>query len=287
MKIRLSARGLFSIGFAILVVTNAIVLSGVAFNRSGEPDARLTLTERELPLPYQVHKENSGLALQLRWRALGKTGGDARSSYGRSPAWLDAEKLKALGFPIGDYVTTGGDSGVRKKTLPKEVFIVLENNGQHYREALKQAEQALESAEEAFKLKPGDQRRRNQHKAAARALKRERFAETRLFAIDAGLDAKKLRAQYPDRSRFIITRGLVKPRFNYNKDNTEVDGYISTLSVASINVPRQQRPIFDLILTQKKSHASDFQPPRYEVKLMYGRRWEPWILSARPLRDPS
>ena len=287
MKIRLSSRGLFSIGFAILMATNAIVLSGVASNRSGEPDARLTLTERELQLPYQVHKENSGLALRISWRALGRTDEEGRLFDWHSPAWLDAEKLKALGFPVGDDLDAGGDRSVHKKRLPKEVFIVLENAGQHYAEALKRAERELESAEEAFKLNSDDQRLSNRRKKAVRDLERERLVKTRLFAIDAGLDARQLRARYADRSRFMIARGLVKARFNHDKDRTGVYGYISKLSVASINVPRKHRPVFDRILTQNKSRDSEFRAPRYEVNVMYGRRWEPWILSARPLRDPS
>src|SRR5207245_9835380 len=43
--------GLLS-ALALIVVTNAIVLAGVLSNRRGEPDAILTLTERELPLGW-------------------------------------------------------------------------------------------------------------------------------------------------------------------------------------------------------------------------------------------
>ena len=35
---------------ALIVLTNVVVLAGVAYNRSGEPDATVTLTERELNL---------------------------------------------------------------------------------------------------------------------------------------------------------------------------------------------------------------------------------------------
>ncbi len=286
MKIRLSSRGLFAIGFAILLATNAIVISGVASNRSGEPDAHLTLTERELPLPYQVRKENSGLTLQLRWRVLGRKDAAGRFTDGHTPAWLDAEKLKALGFFLRDHAGTRGKKTVSKKILPKEVFIVLEYDGRHYEEALLRAEQELVSAEEDFKSDPGDERRRNRQKKAARELELERIVKTRLFAIDAGLDARKLRARYADRSRFMITRGLVKPRFGHTGE-AEVYGYIPKLSVASINVPRKHRPIFDLILTQNRARGSEFRAPRYEVNVMYGRRWEPWIMSARPLHDRS
>ena len=83
----------------------------------------------------------------------------------------------------------------------------------------------------------------------------------------------------------MITKGLVKPRIQEHKDKTEVFGYISKLSVATINVPLKQRQLFDFIRTQNDSQDSDLRRPRYEVKLIYGRRLEPWILSLRSLGD--
>jgi hypothetical protein len=69
MKILSSSRTLFALGFILLVATNLVVLAGVLLNRSAEPEALMTLTERELPLPFRLHKENSGLALRIAWRA--------------------------------------------------------------------------------------------------------------------------------------------------------------------------------------------------------------------------
>ena len=52
----------------LLLVVNGIVLGGVYYNRSGIPEATLTMTERELPLAYNYrHKENSGVTLRLNW----------------------------------------------------------------------------------------------------------------------------------------------------------------------------------------------------------------------------
>ena len=57
-------------GAALIVLTNAIALVGVAYNRSGEPDSTLTLTRRELQMSYRWwrDRENSGIALRLLWR---------------------------------------------------------------------------------------------------------------------------------------------------------------------------------------------------------------------------
>ncbi len=51
MKMLLSSRGLFTLGFVILLATNIIVFSGVASNRSGNLEAQIILSERELTLP--------------------------------------------------------------------------------------------------------------------------------------------------------------------------------------------------------------------------------------------
>ena len=287
MKIRLSSRGLFAMGFVILIVTNIVVLSGVASNRAGTPETRITITERELQLPYRVHEENSGLTLRLVWRALGQDEDYNNYNNWRSPVWFSAEKLEELGFNIDKYLSSKDDASFYKQPIPKEVFIVLENNGEPYKEAVKRAEIALEKEKDLFQFNSGDKRLRDNFERAEKRLKRERITASRLFAIDAGLDPQKLREKYHDRTRFIITKGLVKPRYNYNKKRKEVFGYITKLSVASIHVPLKHRKIFDAILVQDKSKRNEFRPPRYEVALAYGSRFEPWIVSVQYRGDKS
>lgn len=287
MKILLSSRGLFSFGFLVVVATNIVVLSGVASNRYGEPESQVTLTERELQLPYRVHEENSGLALRLTWRALGKAEDYNNYSDWRTPAWLGAEKLENLGFNINNFLSSVGNTTFYNQPIPKEVFIVLENNGEPYREAVKRAEIAFYKEESSFKLNPGDKRLRDNYERAEKKLKREREEETHLFAIDAGLDPSELRDKYGDQSRFIITKGLVGARYDHDKNKKKVFGYISRLSVASIHVPLKHRQIFDPILAQDKSRKNDFRSPRFEVKLAYGSRFEPWVMSVRSVDDKS
>lgn len=286
MKILLSSRGLFAIGFLILVATNIVVLSGVASNRSGNPEAQITLTERELQLPCRVHEENSGLNLRLAWRALAKNDDNKYPDW-RSPAWFSAEKLEELGFNIDNYLKSKDIATFYKRPIPKEVFIVLEINGEPYRKAVKRAEMAFEKEESLSKLNSTDKSLRDNFERAEKRFKRERITESHLFAIDAGLDPKKLREVYNDQTRFIITKGLVKPRYNYNKNIKEVLGRITKLSVGSIHVPLKHRKVLDNILAQDKQKKNDFQSPRYEVKLAYGSRLESWIVSVNPLDDKS
>lgn len=286
MKIFLSPRWLFALGFIVLLATNIVVLSGVASNRSGEPKTQITLTERELQLPHQIHEENSGLSLRLTWRALGSEDYNSYSDW-RSPGWFSAEKLEELGFDLDVFLNVSDGTTFYRQPIPKEVFIVLENNGEPYRETVARAEMAFNRAENAFKLNPDDKNIRDSFERAENELNRERLGKTRLFAIDAGLDGDELREKYGDRKRFIITMGLVEPRFNHTKNKKEVFGHISRLSVSSINIPLKHRHIFDSILSQGKSTRDDFRSPRFEVKLAYGKRLEPWIISVKSLDDKS
>ncbi len=40
-------------GLGIIIATNVIALAGVAYNRPGQPEATIELTERELAMPYR------------------------------------------------------------------------------------------------------------------------------------------------------------------------------------------------------------------------------------------
>ena len=288
MKIRISSRALFALGFVILAATNIVVLSGVASNRSGNPETLVTLTERELQLPYRVHEENSGLSLRLVWRTLGKNEEEMYDYSGwKSPAWFSAEKLDELGFKT-DGALSSDDNGTHyRKPIPKEVFIVLENNDETYRDAIKIAEKVLEKAQGLFKSNSGDKTLRNKYESAEKRLKKERMENSRLFAIDAGLYPGELRNKYKDRARFIIVKGLVKPRYRYHKKKKEMFGVISRLSTERIHVPLKHRNVLDNILAQDKPKQNGFQSPRYEIKLAYGSRLEPWIVSVHHMEDKS
>lgn len=285
MNYILSSRGLFALSFILLVATNMVVLYGVASNRSGEPESQITLTERELQLPYRVREENSGLALRLTWRTLGKDENYNIYSNYHSPFWLNSQKLKELGFNVDDYLGSGSNKKYFKQPIPKEVFIVLENDGQPYKEAVKRAELVVEREQKTFTLNPDDKKLRDSFERAEKRLQRERVAASRLFAINAGLDSTQLRKKYGDRTRFIIVKGLVKPKSYRSKKTNEVVGYISRLSITNIHIPLEYRQIFDTILAKNKSRSRGSGSPRFEVSLAYGNRLEPWIMAVNHMDD--
>jgi hypothetical protein len=90
---------------ALIAITNAIALGGAVYNRSGEPDSTLALSDRELQLPCESWSgsENSELSLRLNWRVLQESASGEPLSVSRahldgpavaaSPAALRARRL--------------------------------------------------------------------------------------------------------------------------------------------------------------------------------------------------
>ena len=287
---------LFILGFVLLMAVNAIVLLGVWTNRSGKTEAVLELTERELALPYIINDENSGLALRLEWRILPESGDDTYQTYNSwghwgSPVWFNEQKLKELGFKIDIFTCPDEKSKRRKEPLPKDVYIVLEYDGAAYREALKRAEVYMEKAEAAIQANKNEESVQNRFKEAQKILKAEGDYRSRLFAIDAGLDAAILREHYTDRSKFSIVPGIVRLECRYDKDKKVVMGSISDIRVDKINVPLSYRKPLYSTLAKDRSRKDDLSgirnkltfysrgenEPRYKVHLAYGSRFEPWI----------
>jgi hypothetical protein len=163
------------------------------------------------------------------------------------------------------------------------VFIVLEYNGDSYKISLERAEASLKKSKELLAANSRDKKVRDTYKSAEERLQRERLSESRLFVIDAGLNAKTLRQKYKDRTRFIITNALVEPRYTHRNKKKEAWGYVDKLSIDNIHVPLNRRGLFESIISKRKRHKKKLPTPRYTVDLAYGARFEPWIVSVRPL----
>ena len=127
------------IGVGLIIVTNAIVLAGVSYNRSGEPESTITLTERELRLPYRYsgNDENSGIHLRINYR---RGSGYFSRDYKQTEifAWFNKEKLAALGFDVSQPFIQDEDKRHYQRLREKEVFLVLEYNGMAYQGVLKE-----------------------------------------------------------------------------------------------------------------------------------------------------
>jgi len=270
-------------GIALILATNAVIVVGVMSNRSGEPDATVRLTERELTLPgrYGLTEENSGLSLRLTWRVMDRDRrpDDAMYSW-RGPAWLDQAKLAALGFDV--TADAGTPEGKRRygKMLPREVLWVLEYDGEASRQMLGRVQEHLRAEEALLAGNPGQKEFVDRVNEARRALYREQRVNSRLVVIDAGTDHRALRAHYADRSRYLIARGQVRIRVEARAgEQARVSGYVEHLSIEGVNVPLVHRPVLDPFLADRPTSGKDTSP-RYAVTLNVGRRLEPWIVDV-------
>jgi hypothetical protein len=264
-------------GLAIIVLGNAVALLRIYYNRSGVPNAEVTLTQRELRLPhyYGFESENSGIALRLQWRVIDKNS-DAPYYWGH-PAWLNETKLHALGFDTSIPVNAPHAAAKYQKMLPREAYIVLEYMGSTYAARLKHAHAELTRQQQLAAEHPNDKQHSIRLKQAQDALNNEENRFSRLFAVDAGIDESILRQQYPDRHKYIIAAAQIRimaygKRY---KDPMHLTGTIRKLSIGSITVPYAIRKVLEPYM---KRHAyQKRQKLQYQVTVAYGKRLEPWI----------
>jgi len=265
-------------GLALIALTNAVALFGAVYNRSGEPESTLLLTQRELQPPYYWSKrENSGIALNLRWRVLREGANDAVSnSWGRnqgdSPPWLDRAKMASLGFDVDRVDSELDDRRSFGRELGRDVLLVLEFDGPAYQRSL------VGAAEAAAKLEKKNEAESS--KLAAQILDRERNANSRIFVVDAGLDLAALRAKYADRSKYAIVRGQVRPAWRAARIAKSHSGYVSALNVEAINVPLEFRDTFEGATPDIEFAPTSTSKVPYEATVAFGKRLEPWITAA-------
>ncbi len=252
---------------AIVAVSNTVMLCQIYANRQGGAESRIELSERELP--YVSHQENSGISLRLLWRNENKN-------------WLSPEKMHSLGFFLPEQIDD--DAYRYSYWLSHPVFLVLEYNGAAYQENLARLRKELEDAQ--ISADKGEETQRHL-KYAQSALDDEINCKSRLFVIDASLDRKTLRAQYPDRQRYLIVHGSLRPDYSRKKDDSSYELTASgiNVSISDINVPQRWSAPFANIEPQTRRYYwrnacnKDEEIIRYHVELSYGQRLEPWVES--------
>lgn len=262
-------------GIAVILLTNTMALLGVVYNRSGDPESQLTMTNRELRKPFQFHdeKDNSGLVLQLIWRVLPPEG---RNDYGHDygsysvAEWMTGKKLESLGFDVSVPVNDVGGIGSNQRRLPQDVFLVLEQDGKTYQTALRRAQQAYQRASAGSdKQKMVD---------AEKRLIRERDSNSRLFVVDAGRDVAELRTLYPDQRRYAIVRGSIRVQWStYNKVQSHWEGYINDVANESVNVPLEFQSLMKAMSRGRLAGLQDQDFSPFSMKLAFGKRLEPWV----------
>lgn len=267
-------------GIGLVIITNAIVLAGVSYNRSGEPESTIKLTERELRLPYRYlgKEENSGIHLRLTYRSRDSDYFSAGYERSESFDWFNKEKLVELGFDVSQPINSDEDKRHYQNLGKMEVILVLEVNGMAYQNALNDAqknydgllvEQTETNGKKNYKLT-----------RAKENLSREKTSASRLFVIDAGLDRSVLRKKYADRTKYLLMKGLVKARIkNDRSSGSKLIGIIKSLSNKNIHVPLQYHEVLEAVVAEDAHRVRD-DPPRFEATINIGQRLEPWLVDV-------
>ena len=290
--------GLISV-IALIVLTNVIVLAGVAYNRSGEPDATVQLTERELHWQYHsgiTNKEDTGLYLILKWSMPGFQSN--RWDYTPTKNWINIEKLKEMGFDTSFSLEDNKASRYYSHQLPRQAYVVLEFNGDAYQEWLGDAQKRIEEIKQELTEEKKEKKKKILENDM-RHVQQDLIIRSHLFAVDGGRDPELLRKTYSDKSKYIIASAVFDISMNYAPRKEEdpkttktpyLSGWIRNLSIPVIHVTSDYRSFFisDIktgtkIYLPKDKPLSDLES-RYQVTLNYGQRYEPWIADVKKLK---
>lgn len=285
MKLRWSSRTALLSAIAVIAVANAIALGGAAYNRSGEPESTLELTERELQILRWSwpDNENSSIDLHLSVRTRHLYSIDMQYEQWRGD-WLTQQQLRELGFDTALAVDTDEALARRRRDPSKEVFLALEYDGPAYQEALEQRRRAVERAKDLVARNPDDERFEHQLASAREMLAYEEESESRLFAVDASLDAQVLRERYPDRARYAVVRGRVWTHVIGEPGQRRIAAAPPDVSIETIRVPYPYRVFAESMRSEQgDSYYRRGQPPRFAATVNFGRRLEPWIAKMESL----
>jgi Domain of unknown function (DUF4824) len=253
----------------LVLVSNAIALGGVAYNRSGGPESVLQLTEREVPIQFWSwpDNENSAVHLQLFWRVSGGV-----HDWDREAQWLTTEQLRQLGFALPPSGALDEELRRFSRQPSREAFFALENSGPAYRTALQAAREALSKAETELAMARSNETLTARAKVAREELKQEEETASRLFVVAVDVDPGALRKRYPDRKQYAIVSGRVSLR----ADSTKVVAQIDDINTSVIRVPYAYRGVVEPLLGERTYYGQG--APRYAATVQFGRRLEPWIV---------
>ena len=263
-------------GLAMIALANGAILGMAAYNRSGEPECTVHLSERELRVSpaFADRGEPGGFELYLRWRVPVDPArhepyyGYGFETRGNGAAWLDDDKLRQLGLRPPQRAGLAG--GGHKFGERKEVLLVMEIDGLAARQALEAARRKLAEETRLAERNPGAKELERRVATAREALRREEKEESRLFVVDAGVDLADLRSRYPDRSRFVIVYGHVGWRIAIRGGKAQVLGYVSGPGIGRVSLPAS----FHSVLDREPGAAG--RPP-FSAELAWGKRLEPWV----------
>lgn len=252
----------FWLGAGLIVLTNAVALGGVFYNRSGAPVSVLTLSERELTVAYRGFLDDSDYASRV-----------LRLDFQVADGWVNGEKLRALGFKViedGEVFWSDRDA--------REGFVVLELDGPYYQTQVKAAQAMLEKSKHATAAAPKDAKAQEAVEGADYDLQRLNTITTRLYIVDAGLDATSLRERYPDTTHYAVAHAGLSVGTRYYGESAERNDYALYANLNDLSVPSQWSEVF----REWPLYGRDAEDrSKVSVELAFGKRFEPWIIGAK------
>ena len=97
------------------------------------------------------------------------------------------------------------------KVRARDVLLVLELGGAAHQMVIDYVRSYAADRARLAAANPGERELQEKAKNADEQLKREESSSSRLFVVDAGTELAALRARYPDRARYAIVGGRVRP----------------------------------------------------------------------------
>ena len=233
----------------LVLVTVAAFVGAAGWNRSGEPELVIVLTERELPLARAnaAPGDDPGARLRIAYE------------YRRDPLdarnWLPESRLREIGFPFNVPVASPQAADAYRRVPPRVAWVVFEYDGPQWRDIARRREMA-ETLDVPVPIMP-----------------------SRLVPVDAGLDFDQLRARYP--SGHLIVRGLIGlAHVSAANGGPMLHGVLREVVPAVVSVPYAFRAIVDNLAPTAGSGAVE---PRYEAELAIGSLGLPYVRSLRAL----
>ena len=258
-------------GLSLIVVTNLFVFSNILANRFLGEVNTLTLSERELKVPYNygLHKEDSSLVLDINWRVKHS---DADGYWYNRQLPTTPEKIVSLGFQLPD------ESNSRRFThqLEQELYWLIEFDGSAYREVIKRLNAKIDAAKTQFELDGHDESKK-ELKRLQELLEQELEVRSRLFVIDVAARPEALDLEEATDEYFIVV-GRVKPGVHYDyqsKEKPQPKSYylhLRDMSVESIYVPlAYSKGVRQKVKNQRNENI------QYSLVVNWGSQYEPWV----------
>lgn len=256
----------------LVVLSNAVILAGAAYNRMSPPVQQLSVTERELSLPYWATRgdsENSQLTLRINWQVARDE--LAEYDYVRelkvSPQTFSALQLKPINCP--------GEEHRHHKSV--QGWVALEYNGPAHRLRQQQLEQALAELKDTEDQQELASRSRYQNR-----LERALVSDSRLYAVAVAPHLEELEASLASSTE---VHWFVPAELSAAGKCSDHHVSINRLLNGELHLPANQRAALPQV-DSRAAYSQQPELPRYAVEVAVGRRYEPWVKSVTALPSP-